>query len=138
MEDGSAFARDGVVRLTINDRLAADGFLFTAADADAGLANLGLQDQVAALAWVRENTDAFGGDPGRVTVAGESAGAMSVTTLLTMPSARGLFQQAVTQPGAAAHTLAPRSPAPSGAPWPSGSASSRPEKPLPRWTWRAW
>ncbi|PKW27522.1 carboxylesterase/lipase family protein [Phycicoccus duodecadis] len=105
--DGSAFARDGVVCVTINYRLAADGFLFTEGDAEQGLANIGLQDQVAALAWVRDNIAAFGGDPGRVTVAGESAGAMSVTTLLAMPSARGLFQQAITQSGAAAHTLTP-------------------------------
>jgi para-nitrobenzyl esterase len=105
--DGSAFARDGVVCVTINYRLAAEGFLFTEQDAAAGTANLGLQDQVAALRWVRDNIAAFGGDPARVTVAGESAGAMSVTTLLAMPSARGLFTQAVTQSGAAAHTLTP-------------------------------
>jgi para-nitrobenzyl esterase len=105
--DGSAFARDGVVCVTINYRLAAEGFLFTGQDAAAGTANLGLQDQVAALRWVRDNIAAFGGDPARVTVAGESAGAMSVTTLLAMPSARGLFTQAITQSGAAAHTLTP-------------------------------
>ncbi len=103
--DGAAFARDGVVCVTINYRLGADGFLFTEGDADHGLANLGLQDQVAALRWVRDNIAAFGGDPARVTVAGESAGAMSVTTLLAMPSAEGLFAQAITQSGAAAHTL---------------------------------
>ncbi|RLV48608.1 carboxylesterase/lipase family protein [Nocardioides mangrovicus] len=105
--DGTAFARDGVVCVTINYRLAADGFLYTAADRGTGTANVGLQDQVAALRWVRDNIAAFGGDPARVTVAGESAGAMSVTTLLAMPSARGLFAQAVTQSGAAAHTLTP-------------------------------
>lgn len=105
--DGTAFARDGVVCVTINYRLAAEGFLFTEADVAAGTANLGLQDQVAALRWVQDNVAAFGGDPGRVTVAGESAGAMSVTTLLAMPSATGLFSQAITQSGAAAHTLTP-------------------------------
>jgi para-nitrobenzyl esterase len=105
--DGAAFARDGVVCVTINYRLAAEGFLYTEDDAANGTANLGLQDQVAALAWVRDNIAAFGGDPSRVTVAGESAGAMSVTTLLAMPSARGLFAQAITQSGAAAHTLTP-------------------------------
>jgi para-nitrobenzyl esterase len=105
--DGTAYARDGVVCVTINYRLAAEGFLFTEEDAEKGTANLGLQDQVAALTWVRDNIAAFGGDPDRVTVAGESAGAMSVTTLLAMPSARGLFTQAITQSGAAAHTLTP-------------------------------
>ncbi|MCW2847298.1 MAG: Carboxylesterase [Marmoricola sp.] len=105
--DGTSFARDGVVCVTINYRLAAEGFLYTEADAAGGTANLGLQDQVAALRWVQENIAAFGGDPARVTVAGESAGAMSVTTLLAMDSARGLFAQAITQSGAAAHTLTP-------------------------------
>ena len=105
--DGAAFARDGVVCVTINYRLAAEGFLFTEADVEAGTANLGLQDQVAALKWVQENIAAFGGDPARVTAAGESAGAMSVTTLLAMPSARGLFRRAITQSGAAAHTAHP-------------------------------
>ncbi len=81
--DGSAFARDGVVCVTINYRMAAEGFLFLGD----GIANLGLLDQLAALRWVQENIAAFGGDPARVTVAGESAGAMSVTTLLSMPLA---------------------------------------------------
>ena len=106
--DGTAFARDGVVCVTINYRLAAEGFLYTDADLGSGTANLGLQDQVAALTWVRDNIAAFGGDPSQVTVAGESAGAMSVTTLLAMPSAAGLFSQAITQSGAAAHTLTPQ------------------------------
>jgi para-nitrobenzyl esterase len=100
--DGSAFARDGVVCVTINYRLSALGFLYLG---DSATANLGLLDQVAALRWVRDNIAAFGGDPERVTVAGESAGAMSVTTLLSMPIATGLFSQAITQSGAAAHTL---------------------------------
>jgi len=101
MYNGAAFARDGVVCVTINYRLAAEGFLFL----DDGIANLGLLDQVAALRWVQANISAFGGDPARVTVAGESAGAMSVTTLLAMPLAEGLFAQAIAQSGAAAHTL---------------------------------
>ncbi|GAA1840746.1 carboxylesterase family protein [Pseudonocardia ailaonensis] len=101
--DGAAFARDGVVCVTVNYRLAAEGFLHL----NDGVANLGLQDQVAALEWVRDNISAFGGDPARVTVAGESAGAMSVTTLTAMPSARGLFARAITQSGAWAHTLTP-------------------------------
>src|ERR1700761_3606031 len=103
--DGSAFARDGVVCVTINYRLAAEGFLFTG-DGDEN-ANLGLLDQLAALRWVQDNIAAFGGDPARVTVAGESAGAMSVTTLLSMPRSAGLFAQAIAQSGAGAHTLTP-------------------------------
>ena len=99
--DGAAFARDGVVCVTINYRLAAEGFLFL----DDGLANLGLLDQLAALRWVQDNIAAFGGDPARVTVAGESAGAMSVTTLLSMPLSAGLFARAIAQSGAAAHAI---------------------------------
>jgi para-nitrobenzyl esterase len=99
--NGAAFARDDVVCVTINYRLSAEGFLFL----DDGIANLGLLDQLAALRWVQANISAFGGDPARVTVAGESAGAMSVTTLLAMPLAEGLFTQAIAQSGAAAHTL---------------------------------
>lgn len=101
--NGAAFARDGIVSVTINYRLSAEGFLFL----EDGIANLGLLDQLAALRWVQDNISAFGGDPARVTVAGESAGAMSVTTLLSMPLAEGLFSQAITQSGAAAHTLTP-------------------------------
>ena len=99
--NGAAFARDGVVCVTINYRLSAEGFLFLGD----GVANLGLLDQLAALQWVQRNIAAFGGDPARVTVAGESAGAMSVTTLLSMPLAGGLFSQAIAQSGAGAHTL---------------------------------
>jgi para-nitrobenzyl esterase len=81
--------------------MSAEGFLFLGD----GIANLGLLDQLASLHWVQRNISAFGGDPARVTVAGESAGAMSITTLLGMPLAEGLFSQAITQSGAAAHTL---------------------------------
>jgi para-nitrobenzyl esterase len=101
--DGATFARDGVVCVAINYRLSADGFLYV--NDDTQEANLGLQDQLAALRWVQRNIGKFGGDPARVTVAGESAGAMSITTLLSMPLAEGLFAQAITQSGAAAHTL---------------------------------
>lgn len=98
---GASFARDGVVCVTINYRLGAEGFLYLGD----GTANLGLLDQVAALEWVQGNIAAFGGDPGKVTVAGQSAGAMSIITLMAMPRARGLFRQAVTQSGAAAQAL---------------------------------
>ncbi|MFI5261976.1 MAG: carboxylesterase/lipase family protein [Candidatus Limnocylindrales bacterium] len=95
--DGSRFARDGIVCVTINYRVGAEGFLYVA-DGDA---NLGLLDQIAALEWVRDNIGAFGGDPAKVTIFGESAGAMSVGTLLSMPRAQGLFQRAIAQSGAA-------------------------------------
>ena len=102
--DGSRFARDGVVFVTVNYRLGADGFLFLG---DGDTANLGLLDQVAALRWVRDTIAVFGGDPANVTVAGESAGAMSIGALLASPGARGLFRRAVLQSGAAHHTLTP-------------------------------
>lgn len=91
--DGAVLAHDGVVVVTFNYRLSAEGFgLFSGAPA-----NRGLLDQVAALRWVQENIAAFGGDPGRVTVFGESAGAGSIAALLAMPSATGLFQRAIAQ-----------------------------------------
>jgi para-nitrobenzyl esterase len=99
--DGSRFARDGVVCVTINYRVGPEGFLHL----EDGAANLGLQDQVSALEWVRDNIGAFGGDPGRVTIFGESAGAMSVGTLLAVPHAEGLFRRAITQSGAADRVL---------------------------------
>ncbi len=102
--DGTRFARDGVVLVTINYRLGADGFLWFGE----GTPNLGLLDQLAALEWVRENIHAFGGDPGNVTVFGESAGAMSVCTLLAMPAAAGLFRRAIAQSGAARCVISPR------------------------------
>jgi para-nitrobenzyl esterase len=100
---GWSFARDGVVCITINYRLGIEGFLYF----DDGLANLGLRDQIAALEWVHENVGAFGGDPSKVTVAGESAGAMSVTCLLSSPRAEGLFARAIAQSGFAVDTLRP-------------------------------
>ena len=93
--DGSTFARDGVVCVSINYRLGVEGF----ADLPGAPPNRGLLDQIFALEWVQENIAAFGGDPTRVTVAGESAGAMSVTTLLSLDR-RGLFHRAIMQSGA--------------------------------------
>jgi para-nitrobenzyl esterase len=97
--DGSTFARDGVVCVVINWRVGADGFLYLGDE----YANVGLLDQVAALEWVRENIAAFGGDPANVTVFGESAGAMSIGTLLAVPRAEGLFRRAILQSGASHH-----------------------------------
>ena len=98
---GDRFARDGVVCVTINYRLGAEGFLLL----EDASPNRGLLDQLAALEWVQENIAAFGGDPGNVTIFGESAGAMSVTTLLSMPMAAGLFRRAIPQSGAGHHVL---------------------------------
>ena len=103
--DGARFARDGVVLVTINYRLAADGF-FWVGD---GVPNIGLLDQVAALEWVRDNIAAFGGDPAQVTVFGESAGAMSVACLMVMPRASGLFGRAILQSGAGVSVISPES-----------------------------
>ena len=99
--DGRHFARDGVVCVSINYRLGADGFLYLGD----GIANLGLLDQIAALKWVQENIAAFGGDPNNVTVFGQSAGAMSIATLLSMPRAKDLFRRAIAQSGAGHHVL---------------------------------
>lgn len=100
--DGRHFARDGVVCVAFNWRVGAEGFLYL----DDGDANLGLLDQVAALQWVRDDIAAFGGDPGNVTIFGESAGAMSIGTLLSIPRAEGLFRRAIVQSGAA-HQVTP-------------------------------
>ncbi|GGV18563.1 carboxylic ester hydrolase [Streptomyces litmocidini] len=103
--DGSAFARDGVVCVTLNYRLGADGFLHLPGRPD----DRGLLDQIAALRWVRDEIASFGGDPDRVTVFGESAGAMSIGALLTTEAARGLFHRAILQSGACHHFLRPPS-----------------------------
>ncbi|MDX2543449.1 carboxylesterase family protein [Streptomyces sp. WI04-05B] len=93
--DGRSFARDGVVHVTVGYRLGVDGF----APLDDVPTNLGLRDLLLALAWVRENIGAFGGDPGRVTLAGQSAGGAAVLALLSSPAANGLFQRAVSVSG---------------------------------------
>ena len=92
--DGGRLARDGdLLVVTFNYRVGIEGF----ARIDGAPANRGLLDQVAALEWVRDNIAAFGGDPSRVTVFGESAGAGSIAALLAMPLAAGLFRRAITQ-----------------------------------------
>jgi para-nitrobenzyl esterase len=103
--DGERFAVDhDVVVVSLNYRLGVLGFTYLG-DAIGpelgGSGSLGVQDAVAALRWVRENIAHFGGDPNNVTIFGESAGAMSVGTLLAMPEARGLFHKAILQSGAA-------------------------------------
>jgi para-nitrobenzyl esterase len=102
-------ARGDVVVVTINYRLGALGFLYLdhLVGELAGSGVNGLRDQVAALRWVRDNIAGFGGDPGQVTLFGESAGAMSVATLMAVDDARGLFHGAIAQSGAAESILAP-------------------------------
>jgi para-nitrobenzyl esterase len=97
-------ARGDVVVVTINYRLGALGFLcwdVIHGGADRPPANVGIRDQIAALEWVRDNIDQFGGDPENVTIFGESAGAMSTGTLLGVPAARPLYHKAILQSGAA-------------------------------------
>lgn len=94
--DGRHLAALGVVVVTINYRLGALGFLRHGG----ATGSEGIADQILALEWVRDNIKAFGGDPGNVTIFGESAGAMSVACLLAAPSARGLFHKAILQSGA--------------------------------------
>ena len=107
--DGTSFARLGdIVTVSINYRLGVLGYAHVgdvAGDAFGSSGLTGLLDQIAALKWVRDNIAAFGGDPSRVTIAGESAGAMSVGALLGCPAAEGLFHGAIAQSGAAHHTL---------------------------------
>lgn len=101
MYDGAAFARRGVVFVSINYRLGVFGWLahpdLSAESPEHISGNYGLLDQVAALHWVRDNIHAAGGDPDNITVMGESAGALSITYLLTSPRARGLVAKAILQ-----------------------------------------
>lgn len=94
--DGAAFNRDGVVTVSVSYRLGFDGFGLI----DGAPANRGLLDQIAGLAWVRDHIAAFGGDPGNVTIAGQSAGGGSVLALLASPAAAGLFHAAICHSGA--------------------------------------
>jgi len=103
--DGENLAKKGLVVVTINYRLGIFGFfahpeLTQESDRHAS-GNYGLMDQVAALQWIQKNIAAFGGDPKRVTIDGDSAGAMSVGDLLVSPLAKGLFQRAIAESGGA-------------------------------------
>ncbi|HJW42430.1 MAG TPA: carboxylesterase family protein, partial [Rhizomicrobium sp.] len=102
--DGTEFSRDGVVLVSINYRLGLLGYfahpaLTKAAAPGAPPGNYGQMDQIAALAWVKRNIAAFGGDPDNVTVFGESAGGSSILYLLATPSAKGLFAKAIVESG---------------------------------------
>lgn len=102
--DGSTLAASGgMVVVTLNYRLGIFGFLahpdLSLESTPGGSGNFGLQDQQAALAWVRDNITAFGGDPSSVTIAGQSAGGLSVLSHLASPAAKGLFHRAIVQSG---------------------------------------
>jgi para-nitrobenzyl esterase len=103
MYDGARIAQQGVVFVSINYRLGLLGYLAhpaLSAESPKRLSgNYGLLDQLEALRWVRDNIATFGGDPGQVTIAGESAGGLSVIALMTSPLARGLFHKAIVQSG---------------------------------------
>jgi para-nitrobenzyl esterase len=101
MYDGAKLSRRGVVVVSINYRLGVLGYLahpeLSAQSPDGVSGNYGLLDQIESLRWVRRNIAAFGGDPANVTIAGESAGALSVMYLMAAPAARGLFHKAISQ-----------------------------------------
>ncbi|OXM46794.1 carboxylesterase/lipase family protein [Amycolatopsis alba] len=101
--DGRAFARDGVVLVTVNYRLGVPGFLAL----DGAPANRGLLDVLAALGWVRDTVAVFGGDPDNVTVFGQSAGATLTGALLATPEAEGLFRRAIVQSGSGTGAFTP-------------------------------
>lgn len=100
--DGTSFARHGAVCVTLNYRLGIDGFLLL----DDAPNNRGLLDILSALDWVQDNIRRFGGNPRKVTLFGQSAGAMAVITLLAMPRAQGLFRRAIAQSGAGHRVVA--------------------------------
>ncbi|MBT2572779.1 carboxylesterase/lipase family protein [Bacillus sp. ISL-51] len=101
MYDGSVLAGQGdVIVVTLNYRLGPFGFLHMGSVDESYANNIGLLDQIAALQWVKDNISAFGGDPDNVTVFGESAGGMSIASLMAMPDAKGLFHKAILESGA--------------------------------------
>lgn len=100
--DGEAFAKRDVILVTINHRLGAFGFLATPESSEENggvVGNVSILDQIAALKWVKENITAFGGDPDRITIFGQSAGSMSCQTLVSSPLAKGLFSGVILQSG---------------------------------------
>ena len=102
--DGKALAKEGIVYITINYRVGVFGFMahpeLTTEAQHKSSGNYGLLDQIAALKWVKNNIAAFGGDPDKVTIAGQSAGSMSVQSLVASPLTKGLFRGAIAQSGA--------------------------------------
>ena len=109
--DGEALAKKGIISITVNYRLGIFGFLahpeLTAESKHKASGNYGLMDQHAALVWVKKNIAAFGGDPNKVTIGGESAGSMSVSGQVASPLSKGLFAGAIGQSGAFLGNLSP-------------------------------
>lgn len=109
--DGESMAKKGVVALTVNYRLGVFGFMahpeLTKESPNHASGNYGLMDQHAALEWVKKNIAAFGGDPDKVTIAGESAGSMSVSAQIASPLSKGLFRAAIAESGALLGNLSP-------------------------------
>jgi para-nitrobenzyl esterase len=109
--DGASLARRGIVVVTVNYRLGVFGFFshpeLTASSPHHASGNYGLLDQVAALKWVKRNISAFGGDPGRITIGGESAGSMSVSALMASPLSRREIAGAIGESGAMMENLTP-------------------------------
>ncbi len=103
--DGEALARKGIIVVSINYRVGVLGFFshpwLTAESPDHASGNYGLLDQIAGLQWIQRNIAAFGGDPAKVTIAGQSAGSMSVNALVASPVAKGLFRGAIGESGGA-------------------------------------
>ncbi len=102
--DGEELAKKGIIVVTINYRLGVLGFMahpeLSNESASGTSGNYGILDQIAALKWVKKNIEAFGGDPENITIAGQSAGSMSVNVLVGSPLAKGLFNKAIAQSGA--------------------------------------
>ncbi|MCC8424900.1 carboxylesterase/lipase family protein [Mucilaginibacter sp. UR6-11] len=111
--DGEALAKKGIITVTVNYRLGIFGFLahpeLTAESAHHSSGNYGLLDQHAALVWVKKNIAAFGGDPDKITIGGESAGSMSVCGQVASPLSKGLFRAAIGESGSLLGNLSPTS-----------------------------
>lgn len=109
--DGEALAKKGIITVTVNYRLGIFGFMahpeLTAESPHKASGNYGLMDQHAALVWVQKNIAAFGGDPSKVTIGGESAGSMSVCGQVASPLSKGLFRAAIGESGALLGNLSP-------------------------------
>ncbi|OIN60431.1 carboxylesterase/lipase family protein [Arsenicibacter rosenii] len=109
--DGESMAKRGIVSVTVNYRLGVFGLMahpeLTKESPNKASGNYGFMDQQAALAWVQKNIAAFGGDPKRVTIAGESAGSMSVSAMMTSPLSKNLFSAAIGESGSLLGTLSP-------------------------------